>query len=300
MTKQIFVIGKNRSGTKWLSNTIANHTEVSCIQRPGAGGILETNLFFNMPTLFGDLSIDDNYFGFLACFAKTNFFKITELDEKLLYAVRFDSYFRFFEYVMDAYAEKQSTGYWLQKAHTGLLPTLYNEFPNARFIITRRDVVDTIRSSIGLRILNETPKLKATRRIVRDVFSYHLHDKSEKRFAARPNVLMLSYEELRADKQLTIEKACSFLQIPFHSEMLVDKWPKNTSFPTGYNKDRLLSPTEIYLIKSLSHGLAFFPWPVWAMLHKIDKHLHTDLQERRFMRKTFELFREEANWPEGR
>ncbi|MFW6008127.1 MAG: hypothetical protein ACOCP8_02575 [archaeon] len=42
--EKIFVIGKNRSGTKWLSNTVANHKDVFCVQRPGAGGILETNL----------------------------------------------------------------------------------------------------------------------------------------------------------------------------------------------------------------------------------------------------------------
>ncbi|MCK4320989.1 sulfotransferase [candidate division WOR-3 bacterium] len=40
MASPIFVIGKNRSGTKWLSNVIANHKDVACIQHELFGGIL--------------------------------------------------------------------------------------------------------------------------------------------------------------------------------------------------------------------------------------------------------------------
>jgi hypothetical protein len=301
MMNQIFVIGKNRSGTKWLSNTIANHNDVSCVQRAEAGGILEaTNLLSFMPLIFGDLSIDDNCLGFLACFAESNFFKLTGLNERLLYAVRCTSYFRYFEYIMDTYAESRGTGYWLQKVHTALLPTLYDEFPNAKFIIIRRDVTDTVRSAVGLRILNGVPAPKSRGRMLRDVFSYHLHDRGEKRFASRANVLCLNYEELLADKRQVVEEVCSFLQMPFQPDMLVDRWPQNTSFPKEYHKDMLLSSNERQLINFLAKVLAILPWPVWVFLHQVDRRLHSGLQERRFVRRSFDLLKEEHGWIDGR
>ena len=57
--RPIFVIGKNRSGTKWLSNTISNHSKIACVRSHEFGGILETNVFFNMPNTFGDLAIKE-------------------------------------------------------------------------------------------------------------------------------------------------------------------------------------------------------------------------------------------------
>ncbi|MBA7629902.1 hypothetical protein ES703_37409 [subsurface metagenome] len=49
MASPIFVIGKNRSGTKWLSNVIANHKDIACIQHELFGGILEANVISRMP-----------------------------------------------------------------------------------------------------------------------------------------------------------------------------------------------------------------------------------------------------------
>jgi len=85
MIKKIFVIGKNRSGTKWLSNTIANHQKIACIQRPGAGGILETNIINRMPNIFGTLKKDNNFIGFIECFSQTNYFKLLHVEKEELY-----------------------------------------------------------------------------------------------------------------------------------------------------------------------------------------------------------------------
>lgn len=74
MASPIFVIGRNRSGTKWLSNIIASHHDVAAVQHEEHFGILEaTDVFLNMPILFGDLSIAENYMGFLDCFSQTDF-----------------------------------------------------------------------------------------------------------------------------------------------------------------------------------------------------------------------------------
>lgn len=101
MAQPIFIIGKNRSGTKWLSNIIAAHKEIACVQRPGAGGILESNTLSNMYYIFGSLKHDNNFIGFLECKAKTNFFKLSGLSKEFFYKKRPETYYSFFRLLMD-------------------------------------------------------------------------------------------------------------------------------------------------------------------------------------------------------
>ena len=63
MAKPIFIVGKNRSGTKWLSNILLNHPNIAGIQSDYHRGILETNMFQNMPIIFGNLKDIDNFIG---------------------------------------------------------------------------------------------------------------------------------------------------------------------------------------------------------------------------------------------
>ena len=57
----ILVIGKNRSGTKWVSNLLANHSSIRAVQAPQHGGIIETNFFGMMQQVFGDIGRVENY-----------------------------------------------------------------------------------------------------------------------------------------------------------------------------------------------------------------------------------------------
>ncbi len=41
----IFIVGTNRSGTKWLSNILANHPDVAAVQTERTLGIVETYMF---------------------------------------------------------------------------------------------------------------------------------------------------------------------------------------------------------------------------------------------------------------
>ena len=83
--KKIFVLGKNRSGTKWLSNIILNNKEIAGIQSNYHRGILETNLFNVFNRKFGNLKRRDDYIAFVEVFTATDFFKLTGLSKELLY-----------------------------------------------------------------------------------------------------------------------------------------------------------------------------------------------------------------------
>ena len=60
----VIVIGMTRSGTKWLSNILCNHSEMIGVQSEQHGGIIETNMFHIMPRKF-NLSFADDYIAFI-------------------------------------------------------------------------------------------------------------------------------------------------------------------------------------------------------------------------------------------
>jgi hypothetical protein len=68
----LFVIGRNRSGTKWLSNILAENNEVAAVQREGAGGILESNELSHFPKHFNLNHIEDRT-AFQILFKHSNF-----------------------------------------------------------------------------------------------------------------------------------------------------------------------------------------------------------------------------------
>jgi len=78
MARPIFVLGRNRSGTKWLTNLIANHPDVYCVQSESHGGVIETNLFDRADTSFGNPAIAENYIAFMAWFEQTDFFLLLQ------------------------------------------------------------------------------------------------------------------------------------------------------------------------------------------------------------------------------
>jgi len=237
MAKPIFVIGKNRSGTKWLSNIIAQHPEVACVQGEDFTGILESNMFFQFPQAFGDLRQDENYCAMAACFSKTSYFKFTGLDEKVLFEKKIEDYHDFFRRIMDAYAEKEKRPYWLQKANPLVLPQLYTAFPDAQFVITNRGITDSIRSSIALA---KRKGVKGTS-IFSEMALYQLGEKIYDQYRRKPNVMFVTFEALRADRKMLTKRVCEFLHLDFHDRMLEDAFDRNTSFENGASRAKALS-----------------------------------------------------------
>ncbi len=238
--KPVFVIGKNRSGTKWLSNIIGNHPDVAAVQGEDFTGILESNLFFQFPKVFGDLRDSENYCAMAACFSRTSFFQCTGLDERVLFAAKIDDYHEFFRHVMNAYAAKENKPHWLQKTNPLVLPQLHAAFPDAQFIITNRDITDSIRSSLALAKRNGTKGSS----IFSEMALYHLGEKIYNQFRGKSNVMFVTFEDLKGNKEAATKRICEFLRLQFDARMLEDAYQKNTSFKNGSSRANALSRTE--------------------------------------------------------
>lgn len=292
LPEPVFVIGKNRSGTKWLSNIIARHNDIASVQGDEFGGILECNLFLTFPAAFGCLSYKENYCAMASAFSKTSFFQLTGLDESLLFNRQIADYCEFFRHVMDAYAEKSRKSRWLQKASPLALPMLYASFPDARFVLTSRNMVDNIRSSLGLRLLHKDARPTG---LARASALYYLSEKTARLYEGKPNVIKVTYEDLRRDKRRTTESVCDSLELPFQESMLDDKYKKNTSFQKGVKKDDILSPRDVWKLQGLS--LLFRFMPLWLLRWTSDRFgRHRDPRGSRFIALTYSMLRQQYKW----
>ena len=144
----IIVVGMNRSGTKWVSNILCNHDSVIGVRSHRARGIIETNMFGLMQQRF-DLSSPDDYIGFIELWASTEFFQTTGVDKQFFYQLnpRPRKMLELFELLMREYALANQKSYWLQKTGPANAAVVLRHFRNAKVVITRRSLLDTVKST---------------------------------------------------------------------------------------------------------------------------------------------------------
>jgi len=224
----VFVCGKNRSGTKWLSNILLNHKDLSGIQSEFHTGILESNILNNINRVFGDLSRPDNYIGFAEWFFATDFFRISGVDKKFLYKKKSSSYYGFFREFMNEQCRKKNSAGWLQKIHSLKLEKIYHYFKESKFIIIERGLIDSISSAyfLGNRHNRRLP-------LMRETFEYSLIKKIHTVYAKKDNVFVVKFEVLKKNSPHEVRKICDFLGISYSARLLVVKFRKNTSYVSG-------------------------------------------------------------------
>lgn len=287
----IFVVGRNRSGTKWLSNILANHDAVAAVQHPKGrwSGIVETNIFDRFPALFGDLSNKENRYGFLACFAETNFFRFTGVPKSALYSYEQDDYLDLFDALMAVFAERRGKQIWLQKSYSLLLPRLHSRFPHAKFvIIRRRNVLDNIRSNLAKQADKEAAARVGPSRVVREVFSYYLHRAVEERYEAEPNVMLVYYEDLKGDTANVVEKVCAFCGLSYSPSLLNVGYQANTSFKRGVRREDVLSSSGLRVFRLCQALARTIPAPLLRGLNSSrGTRAPRSYSARRFIRGTF-------------
>ena len=302
MSNAIFVFGKNRSGTKWLSNLIANHSEVVCLQLASSSGILETNLFRNFSDVFGNLSHKENRLAFLACYTRTNAFKLSGLSEQDLYNRRFDSYFDFFDHVMNVVACRAGKAYWLQKGVSLELPQVIRHYPEAKFVIIRRgNAKANIVSNLVLFTRDGPAEVRARKPsnsdVVQQTFSYYLHKKLEEKYARLPNVKTVFFEDLKTRKREVLEEVCRFTGLTFEEGMLGEHFDQNSSFSRGAKRDAVISDAQGRLIDALCPVLDALPLlallSIFNAREAVARHRPS---RKRFTRGTFRLYHEEVGW----
>jgi hypothetical protein len=269
MAKPVFILGVHRSGTKWLANILCAHSNIAGIQAERHYGIHESAFFCIEKNRFGDLQKDENFIEFIETFSNSDYFLLSNLDKEYFYKNRPRNYDEFFRMMMDKYAEEQNTDFWLEKtpAHLLYFRDLVSLFPDAKFIIIKRNILDSIKSDLRLKYydknMKKQMKISKILLIIFLTFRYHfyysnMHDRHQKR-----DYLLIEYETLRKNRVEETKKICNYLGIEFEQQMLEDKFKPNTLFTSEKERVEVLTKQEEIIIKMMNQIFKFLPYQIF-------------------------------------
>lgn len=224
--KPIIVVGANRSGTKWLSNILCNHSQIVGMQSQRARGILETNEFHRLRTKF-DIRFADDYIGLLQIWQRTEFFQLTGESLEYLYQLspRPKSILELFRLVMDRYAERQSARFWCQKTDPQTALEIAATLPDARYVLIRRDPVDVLESTHKM---NQDVGISLSR--MRAMVGIARHHMMLSRLQQQTDAVVLSYERLQESPASVTAQVCRDLGLSMEQGMERVSFSPNSSF----------------------------------------------------------------------
>jgi len=265
MAKPIFILGVHRSGTTWIANILCSHSNIAGIQAQRHSGIHESAFFCIVKDRFGNIQNDNNYIEFLETFSSSDYFILSNLDKNYFYKHRSQSYNEFFRMMMDKYAEEQQTEFWLEKtpAHSLYFRELSEIFPTAKFIIVKRNIIDSVKSDVRLRYFNEDMqrkmKLSKIFFIIFLVFRYHLYYSTMHYHQKKENCLFIQYENLKKNRLEETKKICDFIGIDFEPQLLEDEYKPNTRFTSEKERFKVFTKEEETFITILDHLFKCLP-----------------------------------------
>jgi hypothetical protein len=265
MAKPIFILGVYRSGTTWVANILCSHSKIAGIQAERHEGIHESAFFCTIKDRYGNIQNDNNFIEFMEIFSCSDYFLLSNLDKKYFYKNRPKSYDEFFKMMMDKYAETRRADFWLEKtpAHSLYFSELLRIFPDAKFLIIKRNIIDTIKSDIRLKYFDEhmAKKMKFSKIIftIFLVFRYYLYYSDINNKGKKQNCLFIEYENLKKNRNELTKNICTFLDIDFESQLLEDKYKPNTRYVSEKERNIVLTKNEEMLIKIFNTLFSFFP-----------------------------------------
>lgn len=243
----IFVIGINRSGTKWLSNILCNHPDIAGIQHPDHYGILESNMLGVFQRKF-NISNPDDYAALIYAWSGTDFFELAggDRDYFLSLSPRPDTISKTFGILMDRYCERNGKSFWCQKVQPNGAERVLRNFPDAKFIVIKRNAADIIRS-----MYVQTKSLGNDRSLYSIIYTYSIEEEIINSASATPGVMTIHYEDLRKDAAGAVSGICEWAGLEFFPDMLKIPYEKNTSFSGGKKREDALTSGEERKMKIL-------------------------------------------------
>lgn len=256
MATPLFILGKHRSGTTFLSNLLMDHPQIAAVYWPGekdgiAGGIFESGYFEYIDRRYGDLQNIQNFIEFASVLSQSEYFKLAASSMEEILELYPADYPDVFKHIMDRYAQLNGAVYWMEKTpdHTLKAATLKRVYPDAKFIGIIRDEVDSGISSLHLKNKQNKSNCQRAFYLTYITFRKSLFDKALRKLekAFPDDVVLLSYESLIDNINDQSTRICRFLKLK--ETPLQSKFRKNTSFKS--DAEKRIYPHERLLIRLL-------------------------------------------------
>lgn len=144
----VFILGKHRSGTTWLSNVLLNSHDISSVIDEGFHrGICESSLyshFFPYVDKLG-LTLEKQ----IELYSNSRYFLCSGADKSCLDNIKTRK--DFIKVVASQLCRKNNTNIFLEKtpAHSLKIREIISDFPNAKFLVIKRNMIDVAESSFA-------------------------------------------------------------------------------------------------------------------------------------------------------
>lgn len=252
----ILIVGMNRSGTKWLSNLLCQHPSIAGVQSHVHTGIIETNMFRQIPNAFGEITDFEKYAAVIEFWSCTDFFKASGVPKSELYNLDPypTNYLDIFAALMEHLAARTGASYWLQKISPLDAPAIIRHFDNARVIVISRAARRNIESSVQLA---RNAGQRAS--VVRAAALYAVQSKALRIIGGYPKAVSVDFESLRKDTEGTVRMLCQHLEVAYHDKMLQTPFRKNTSFEGTRTRENALSNSEWIIAQLIVLVAKFIP-----------------------------------------
>ena len=263
-TNPIFLVGMQRSGTSLIRAALSKHSNIGI---PPKGELQFFATWFNK---YGSISDTNNFKSFANAFFEKSKFKYLDISSENVLK-RFEdkdvSYIDFFTSVMEEYAHHHNKRRWGEKSTTHIehLPTILQNYPNAKYILIVRDPRDTYLSYKNWDKRNTNIGLKQW------VLSWHYNYFNALKvfFNHQTQFYLYKHELFVSNPSVELKKILDFLQETFESECLDIsnvKWEQNSSYgdsssqinsnSVGRWQDQILAD-ELYYIEKHCKDLMF-------------------------------------------
>jgi hypothetical protein len=209
-----------------MCNLLGAHRDVTIASHPAHWGFHESNVFKN-ERYWGDLTSLDRLIVFVRLYSACDHFRLVDGDAEALEAGRPRDFYEAFFSMMDRFAERSETPFWLTK----LDPVLYArprdldrflERVRQRYglvgcVAVKRRIPDVLRSYLnmeGRADQRRTSRFRAPAFLLLETIRYVVHYAAIGRLARRERIPVIRYESLRGDTQKVLGTELERLGLP--------------------------------------------------------------------------------------
>lgn len=274
MAKPIFILGRPRSGTTWLSNILCGNDKIVGVQDKRHFGICESYFFSKIANMIKKIEDKGDYQTFLQIFTNSDYYIIGKRGvSNFVLARNYENVYNFFRMFMENIANRNNALFWLEKTpeHVLYLQKILKTYPDSIFIYIERDLIDTVKSAIA----SLNPKIRLFV-IFRTIFLHCLYYKILNKFESSNEKITfkVDYWDLKVNKENTVKEICNFLRVNYNENMLENKYQENTSFKNQKDRKTILKLWEAKLIMKFHLLLNLLPFQIFMVFQLIIRQFY--------------------------
>jgi hypothetical protein len=275
----IFVLGSERNGTTWLCNLLAQHPAIAAVQHQAHWGFHESNLY-KQNRYWGSLGESDRLIRCVELYGSGDHARLVGESKEALYARRPADFYELYFEMMDRYAERQGTRFWLTKLDPlyyqhprelrKLLARLQDRYGRVHFVGVKRTLPGVLRSYLNMegragqhRTAPGIAQFLMLFQTARYVVHYRQIGKLLRPFGAP----LLSYGELSRNSRDALSRVLEPIGLSFTTEMLEPRFAPNSSVSFRRGGGRKLHGVERFTVRFLLRPVLRALWPLaWLLL----------------------------------